>query len=109
MYNAPNAAPPLQAPSFVPPRPARRYPSLRMVASTCVVSAWLTLILSILGGIGMMAGGGMDLGSAAAGLANPSGAGGVGGVGEGGGGNPAQAMTALVSLDRKSTRLNSSH
>ena len=59
MYNAPHApqAPP-PPPSYGPP--PRRYPGLRYVASTCVVSAWITLVLSVPGGILMMAGGGMS-------------------------------------------------
>ena len=58
MYNAPRepqAAP--APPSYA--APPRRYPGLRFVASTCVVSAWITLALSVPGGILMMFGGGL--------------------------------------------------
>lgn len=48
----------MQSGPRLPPTPAfaeRRHGSLRMLASSCVVTAWLTLIGSILFGISLMA------------------------------------------------------
>jgi hypothetical protein len=47
-YNAPQSPPPRP---LVPPR---HYGSLRMLASACVISAWLSLVLSVLFGLGML-------------------------------------------------------
>jgi hypothetical protein len=37
------------------PAPPRSYNGLRMLASACIISAWLTLVLSVLFGLGMLA------------------------------------------------------
>jgi len=42
-------------PPGAPMPPDRRYSGLRMLASMCVVSAWLTLIVSILMGLSLLA------------------------------------------------------
>jgi hypothetical protein len=44
--------PPRPAP---PPVPARSYGTLRMLAGACVFSAWLSLVLSVLIGLAMLA------------------------------------------------------
>jgi hypothetical protein len=50
MQQSPRPASPL--PPLAPPR---SYNGLRMLASGCVISAWLTLVLSVLFGLGMLA------------------------------------------------------
>src|SRR5947209_5442966 len=48
----------MQMPPRMPPvpiLPERRYGSLRTIASSCVFSAWLSLVLSLLFGFGMLA------------------------------------------------------
>lgn len=50
MQHPPRPGPPL--PSPVPPR---SYSGVRLLASGCIVSAWLTLVLSVLFGLGMLA------------------------------------------------------
>lgn len=47
--------PPRPAAPLPPPVPPRSYTSLRMLASGCIISAWLTLVLSILFGLAMLA------------------------------------------------------
>ena len=47
--------PPRPASPLPPPVPPRSYTGLRMLASGCIISAWLTLILSVLFGLGMLA------------------------------------------------------
>lgn len=46
MHQPPRAAP--------PPGPARSYGTLRMLAGTCIFSAWITLVLSVLFGLAML-------------------------------------------------------
>jgi len=98
VYNVPRTpqAPVSPPPSAAPPSygpPPRRYPGLRFVASTCVVSAWITLVLSVIGGIMMMAGGGLSAAAHAPSLM-PS-TGGEGGAG-GAAPNPGAEMARLV-------------
>jgi hypothetical protein len=48
----------MQSPPRLPPTPAfseRRHGSLRMLASSCIVTAWLSLVLSILFGLSLLA------------------------------------------------------
>jgi hypothetical protein len=70
--------------------PERRYTGLRMLASMCVVSAWLTLIVSVVMGLSFLA---MPTPGAPPGLPipqspnlDPGGLGGLGGMGSGAGG-----------------------
>lgn len=76
-------------PPAAPLLPERRYSGLRMLASMCVVSAWLTLIVSVLIGLSLLA---MPTPPTAAGLPiptrpdlDPNGLGGTG-LGPGGAG-----------------------
>jgi hypothetical protein len=74
-------------PPGAPIFPERRYNGLRMLASMCVVSAWLTLIVSVLMGLSFLA---MPTPGATAGLPIPArpdlDPGGLGGAGIGAGG-----------------------
>ena len=54
MQPPPRPAAPPPRPAAVPALPARSYGSLRMLASGCIISAWLTLVLSVLFGLGML-------------------------------------------------------
>ena len=47
--------PPRPASPLPPPVPPRSYSGVRLLAGGCIVSAWLTLILSVLFGLGMLA------------------------------------------------------
>lgn len=102
MYNTPRPGPqPPGPPHYAPPpeallRPPRRYAGLRFVASTCVTSAWLTLALSIIGGVLMIAGGAASATSSAAGMLGPSASG--AGASEGGGSAAGNALGALLPL-----------
>jgi hypothetical protein len=44
-----------QRPPVVPLVPERRYAGLRLLASTCIGSAWITLILSVIVGLSLLA------------------------------------------------------
>jgi hypothetical protein len=47
--------PPRPVSPLPPLAPPRSYNSLRMLAGACIISAWLTLVLSVLFGLGMLA------------------------------------------------------
>lgn len=63
MYGPPRSTPspgapggPVRLPPGTVARPPRpKYPGVRFLASSCIVSAWLTLILSLVGGVVMIA------------------------------------------------------
>ena len=65
MYNVPQGphAPPAPPPARA--APSKRYPALRFIASTCIFSAWATLVLSVILGILIMVAGGNALGASA--------------------------------------------
>lgn len=74
-----------QRPPVVPLVPERRYAGLRLLASTCIGSAWITLILSVIVGLSLLA---APTGPTPGGLPipprpdlDPNGLGGVGGAG----------------------------
>lgn len=84
-------------PPAVPLVPERRYGGLRLLASACIGSAWITLILSVIVGLSLLAAPAPAMG----GLQMPArpdlDPGGLGGIGGGmGGGSGAGALLPLL-------------
>ncbi len=100
MYNSPHAAPPAGPPRAPTVSALKRYPGLRMLATTCLISAWLTLAGSLIGGLVLMVGGGSGVAAATANLSSPTG--GLAGIDDDPGSasrsQQAQAATALQTL-----------
>jgi hypothetical protein len=95
VYSAPHSASPTPGQAlYVPAAPVRRYPALRFLASGYIWSAWVTLIISIAVGGGLMLGAGFSAATTTAGNTYP---GGTSAGTSGGEGGPA-AMGALLQL-----------